>query len=65
MFIERLRRSLKQEAIYLAEVSDGFLARCVAKDGMAFYNCKRPHSALDRQTPDEACCPNLVGQNAA
>jgi putative transposase len=27
IFIERLRRSLKQEAIYLEEINDGFQAR--------------------------------------
>jgi len=31
IFIERLWRSLKQEAIYLVEISDGFQARRVIK----------------------------------
>jgi putative transposase len=54
IFIERLWRSLKQEAIYLEQISDGFRARRVVRDWMTFYNIKRPHSALDRQTPDDA-----------
>ena len=65
IFIERLWRSLKQEAIYLEEISDGFQARRVIKDWMAFYNTKRPHSALDRQTTDEAYWIDLEGQKAA
>ena len=36
IFIDRLRRSLKQEAVYLEEISDGFKARRVIKDWMAF-----------------------------
>ncbi|SDY42097.1 putative transposase [Jannaschia faecimaris] len=36
IFIERLWRSLKQEAIYLEEISDGFQGRRIIKDWMAF-----------------------------
>ncbi len=53
IFIERLWRSLKQEAIYLEEISDGFHAKRIITNWMAFYNQKRPHSALAYQTPDE------------
>ena len=45
---------LWQEAIYLEEISDGFQARRDVKNRMKFYNTKRPHSALERLTPDEA-----------
>ncbi|MGM9403642.1 integrase core domain-containing protein [Aliiroseovarius sp. KMU-71] len=65
IFIERLWRSLKQEAIYLEEIDDGFKARRVIKDWMAFYNTSRPHSALDRQTPDDAYWAGLEQRNAA
>ena len=65
IFIERLWRSLKQEAIYLEEISDGFQARRVIKNWMAFYNAERPHSALDRQTPDDAYWAGLKEQKAA
>ncbi len=54
IFIERLWRSLKQGAIYLEEIHGGFQARRVIKNWIAFYNSDRPHSALDRQTPDDA-----------
>lgn len=54
IFIERLWRSLKQEAVYLTEITDGFHAGHVIDGWIAFYNANRPHSALGRQTPDEA-----------
>ncbi len=54
IFIERLWRSLKQEAIYLEELTDGFKAHRVIGDWMIFYNTERPHSALERRTPREA-----------
>ena len=54
IFIERLWRSLKYEAVYLHELSDGFVARRVIGDWIDFYNTERPHSALAGQTPAEA-----------
>jgi putative transposase len=65
IFIERLWRPLKQEAIYLEEISDGFQARRVIKKWIKFYNTERPHSALDRQTPDDAYWAGLEQQKAA
>ena len=54
IFIERLWRSLKQEAVYLEELTDGFRAHRVIRDWMTFYNTERPHAALERRTPKEA-----------
>ena len=54
IFIERLWRSLKQEAVYLHELLDGFQAKRMIKDWIEFYNTERPHTALDKQTPDNA-----------
>jgi len=54
IFIERLWRSLKYEAVYLHEMTDGFVAKQVIDDWMEFYNAIRPHSALDGNTPQEA-----------
>lgn len=65
IFIERLWRSLKQEAIYLEEISDGFQVRRVVKNWMTFYNTERPHSVLDRLTPDDAYWAGLEEQKAA
>jgi len=65
IFIERLWRSLKQEAIYLVEISHGFQARRVIKKWITFYNTERPHSALDRQTPDDAYWAGLEQQKSS
>ena len=54
IFIERLWRSLKQEAVYLHELTDGFVAERVIGEWITFYNTDRPHTALDKRTPDEA-----------
>lgn len=54
IFIERLWRSLKQEAVYLEDLTDGFEAQRVVRDWMTFYNTERPHSALEHKTPKEA-----------
>ena len=54
VFIERLWRSLKYEAIYLYEMTDGFAASRVIGQWLAFYNTERPHSALGGATPAEA-----------
>ena len=54
IFIERLWRSLKYEAVYLHELTNGFAAMRVIAEWIGFYNTKRPHSALDGATPAEA-----------
>ena len=54
IFIERLWRSLKYEAIYLHEIADGLQARRLIRDWVAFYNAERPHAALGGRTPAEA-----------
>lgn len=54
VFIERLWRSLKYEAVYLHELTDGFVAQRVIGQWMDFYNTERSHSALGGRTPAEA-----------
>ncbi len=54
IFIERLWRSLKYEAVYLHELTDGFVAGRVIGDWLDFYNTERPHSSHAGQTPAEA-----------
>ena len=54
IFIERLWRSLKYEAVYLHELTDGFKAERVISEWIEFYNGDRPHSALGGRTPAEA-----------
>ena len=54
IFIERLWRSLKYEAVYLHELADGLKARRVIGEWIGFYTTERPHSALGGRTPTEA-----------
>jgi len=54
IFIERLWRSLKQEAVYLHEITNGFQAKRIIDGWIGFYNSERPHTALDKRTPDAA-----------
>ena len=54
IFIERLWRSLKYEAVYLQDIADGFAAQRVVDDWINFYNQERPHAALGKATPNEA-----------
>ncbi len=54
IFIERLWRSLKYEAIYLHELTDGFVAERVIGKWVDFYNTERPHSTFGGRTPAEA-----------
>ena len=52
--IERLWRSLKQAAVYLHEITDGFQAKRTIDNWIGFYNSERRHTALDKRTPDAA-----------
>ena len=54
IFIERLWRSLKYEAVYLHELSDGFAAQSAIAKWLNFYNTTRPLAALAGATPAEA-----------
>jgi putative transposase len=54
IFIERLWRSMKYEEIYLMAYETVSDARASIGRYLAFYNGRRPHSSLDRQTPDQA-----------
>jgi putative transposase len=65
IFIERLWRSLKQEAVYLHGLQDGFQAKRVIDDWIRFYNSERPHTALDKQSPDDAFFNTERTQKAA
>jgi putative transposase len=63
--IERLWRSLKQEAVYLHELQDGFQAERVIKDWISFYNTERPHTPLDKRSPNDAFFQTQRSQKAA
>jgi putative transposase len=59
IFIERLWRSLKYELIYLQTFDDGKHLTQEVKKWVNWYNCERPHQALEYQTPDEVYRQNL------
>ena len=54
VFVERLWRSVKYEEVYLRAYDSVSEARSSIGRYLAFYNHRRPHSSLDRRTPDEA-----------
>jgi putative transposase len=55
VFVERLWRTIKYEEVYLRAYASVSEARASLGQYIdRFYNTRRPHSSLDRQTPDEA-----------
>lgn len=54
VFVERLWRTIKYEEIYLHAYESVAEARAGIDRYLSFYNSRRPHSSLDRQTPDRA-----------
>lgn len=54
VFVERLWRSVKYEEVYLKAYASVSEARAGIGAYLNFYNTKRPHQALDGNTPDKA-----------
>ena len=54
VFVERLWRSVKYEEVYLRGYDSVSEARSSIGRYLDFYNGRRPHSSLDRRTPDQA-----------
>ena len=54
VFVERLWRSIKYEEIYLRAYESVGEARASIGRYLTLYNGRRPHSSLDRRTPDQA-----------
>ena len=53
IFVERLWRSVKYEEVYLHAYDSVGQANAGLTRYIDFYNTARPHSSLDKQTPDE------------
>ena len=51
IFIERLWRSIKYEEVHLKAYADAREARAGIAAWMTFYNFRRPHQAMNNQTP--------------
>src|SRR3954470_22946787 len=54
VLVERLWRSVKYEEVYLRAYDTVAEARASIGRYLSFYNTRRPHSSLDRRTPDRA-----------
>ena len=54
VFVERLWRSVKYEAVYPRAYENVSEARSSIGRYLNFYNGRRPHSSLDGMTPDKA-----------
>jgi len=65
VFVERLWRSVKYEEVYLRAYNSVAEARASIGRYLAFYNSRRPHSSLDRRTPDQAHFAPLPQRGAA
>jgi putative transposase len=52
--VERLWRSVKHEEVYLRAYDTVARARASISRYFDFHNTRRPHSSLDRRTPDQA-----------
>ena len=52
VFVERLWKSVKYEHVYLHAYETVVEARAKLGGYLEFFNSRRPHSSLDRQTPD-------------
>jgi len=65
VFVERIWKSVKYEEVYLKAYAGVGEARTSIGRYLDFYNGRRPHSSLDRQTPDEAYFDDLPQRAAA
>jgi putative transposase len=65
VFVERIWRSVKYEEVYLHAYDSVGEARASIGRYLDFYNRRRPHSSLDRKTPDEAYFDRLPQSKAA
>ncbi len=65
VFVERLWKSVKYEEVYLKAYHTVSEARASIGQYLEFYNGRRPHSSLDRMTPDQFYFSSLPQPKAA
>lgn len=59
VFVERLWKSVKYEEVYLHAYDSVSHAKASLGRYLDFYNARRPHSSLDRKTPDQVYFQSL------
>jgi putative transposase len=65
VFVERLWKSVKYEEVYLHAYDSVSQAKASLATYLTFYNTRRPHSSLDRKTPDQVYFNSLPVPKAA
>jgi putative transposase len=65
VFVERLWKSVKYEEVYLRAYESVSHAKAALSAYLEFYNTRRPHSKLARQTPDQVYFRSLPLPKAA
>ena len=65
VFVERVWRSVKYERVYLKAYDNVSAARADIVEYLNWYNAQRPHSSLERLTPDEKYFGDLPPMRAA
>jgi putative transposase len=65
VFVERLWRSVKYERVYLKAYDSVSAARADIAEYLHWYNTQRPHSGVERFTPEEAYVAGLPAMKLA
>jgi putative transposase len=65
VFVERLWRTIKYEEVYLQAYESVSRTKISLARYLDFYDTRRPHSRLDRMTPDSVYFNELPQQKAA
>jgi putative transposase len=53
VFVDRLQKTINVEEVYLRGYDTVSEAKAQLARYAAFYHARRPHSSLDRRTPDQ------------
>lgn len=65
VFVGRLWRTIKYKEVCLRAYASMSEARAGTGRYPGFYNSRRPHSSLDRKTPNQACFNQPMPEAAA
>ena len=65
IFVERIWRSIKYEEVYLHAYDSVAQAKAGIARYIDFYNVRRPHSSLDKRTPEEFYFATLAAMKEA